>query len=402
MKQFITYRNIFLILAIVLLNACVTPIEIETRTFKDVLVIDATITNEEKFQEIHLTRSYRFEEENAPRESGARVEVVIDDNTPIRFLESVKGTYVSERSFAAASGHTYRLQITTSDGNKYISKKEELTPVTRIDNLRVTSEADNLGTNGFAIKVNSFDPNGNSKFYRYEYEETYKIIAPLWSPIDLVVVNNRYLVKQPKTREERICYGTKTSKAIIQTETTGLVEDRVADFTVRFIPITDPIVTHRYSILVKQYVQSLEAYNYYKTLNKLSGNDNIFSQTQPGFFYGNILPEGNRDEKVIGYFEVTSVSEKRIFFNFTDFYPEENQPPYFVPCDIFAPSTTAPPGDVSPLVEMIKNKEVKYYQDNPNYPNPDDKNEGKYNVVQTACGDCTVLGSNVKPDFWED
>ena len=28
--------------------------------------------------------------------------------------------------------------------------------------------------------------------------------------------------------------------------------------------------------------------------------------------------------------------------------------------------------------------------------------EGRYLLVPKICGDCTVLGSNIKPDFWVD
>ena len=38
---------------------------------------------------------------------------------------------------------------------------------------------------GMAIFVDSFDPTGNSRYYRYELEETYRVIAPDWLPDDL-------------------------------------------------------------------------------------------------------------------------------------------------------------------------------------------------------------------------
>ena len=88
------------------------------------------------------------------------------------------------------------------------------------------------------------------------------------------------------------------------------------------------MIRNRYSILVKQYVQSLAAHTYYETLKEISDNGSILSQTQPGFFRGNISSVDNPREKVIGFFEVSSYSEKRIFFNFSDLFPKTPAPEY--------------------------------------------------------------------------
>lgn len=402
MKNNNIYKSILIVITALFINACVEPIDIETLTFEDVLVIEAKITNEFKHQEVKLSRSLRFEDEELNYESNADVKIVDDNSTTFQFIESSKGRYYSVDKFEAQSGGVYQLHIKTKSGKSYISKKVELPNTTQINDVYASREIDDLGNDGISIFIDSYDSNGNSRYYRYEYEESYKIIAPYWSPFDMIVVDDRYLVKVLKTEEEKTCYNTVKSNTIIQTETTNLIEDKVSKFEVRFIPRSDAIISHRYSILVKQYVQSLEAYTYFKTLNKLSGSGNIFSQNQPGFFNGNIFSEDNIDEKVIGFFEVTSFSSKRIFFDYYDFYPEEPLPPYFIECELFAPSTTMHVGDPSRLMMALESGNVKYYEDNPNYPNPLDEEEGKYNVVEAACGDCTELGNNVKPDFWED
>ena len=57
---------------------------------------------------------------------------------------------------------------------------------------------------------------------------------------------------------------------------------------VRFINRNNYIISHRYSILVRQFVQSNEAFTFYETLNDLSRNESLFSETQPGFLAGNV------------------------------------------------------------------------------------------------------------------
>src|SRR5690606_5351791 len=105
--------------------------------------------------------------------------------------------------------------------------------------------------------------------------------------------------------EAETCYNTIASDQILVATTRDQSEDRVQNFPVRFIAATNDIIKHRYSINVKQYVQTFEAYTFYKTLSQMSGNNgNILSQNQPGFFSGNIFSDSDPEEKIIGFFEV--------------------------------------------------------------------------------------------------
>jgi len=406
MQNKITYKNIIFIFLGLLLNQCVEPIDIDTTILEDAIVIEATITNEYKYQKIRLTRSLNFTDDIPNNETNASVIILDDLNKTYSFQEESPGIYISTNKFMAEPNKKYQLQITTSSGKIYNSQVSELPGTTTIDNLSATNATDNLGNKKISILVDSYDASSNSIYYRYEYEETYKIIAPNWTFMDMVAdLFPPFQIRfEKKTEEQQVCYQTEYSNSIIQTKTNDLSEDRVSKFEVRSIPIDNPIISHRYSILVKQYIQSLASYTYYKTLNKQSSTENLFSSNQPGFIRGNVFSVNNPNELVIGYFEVTSVSSKRLFFNFKDIYPEEPGPPYFSECNTSAPSTRTLPGESDPsdLAIGINDGSIKYYTRNPNYPNPLDLNAGPYLVVSSECGDCTQLGSNIKPDFWED
>jgi len=397
-----TFRKIIFILLGLLLNRCVEPIDIEqSLNFENAIVIEATITNELKHQEIFLSNSYKFDDDKPLAETNANVQIVDSALNTYIFEEASPGKYISMNEFSAQSDIEYQLLITTKEGKTYNKKKEKLPSITKIDNLYPIREMDDFGNDGVSILIDSYDPSGNSMYYRYEYEETYKIIAPYWSPKDLLVSPTYELYFAPKSKEEQICYNTVLSNDMIQTETNNLSEDRVTKFNIRRISIENPIITTRYSILVKQYIQSLEAYTYYKTVKKLSGSGNVFSQNQPGFISGNIFSVDDRNEKVIGFFELSSVSSKRLFFNYTDLFPNESAPPYFEDCTIFATGVGSPPppkGEENNLTYVISSGQAKYYSKNLD----PEEGEGPYDLVRRACGDCTVLGSNIKPDFWGD
>ena len=406
MQNIIYIRHLFLSFLGLVIFGCVEPIDIEESiNFEKSIVIEATITNELKHHEIMISNAFRFENDLPTAESNAKVTVTDNDQKTYLFQEQSPGTYVSIEKFSAQPNKSYQLSIVTSQGKTYASQKVQIPDVSQIDQVVASKERDQLGNEVVSILVDSYDPDANSKYYRFEYEETYKIIAPYWTNFDLVAVENgrpNQLEFRPKTKEERVCYNTVYSNSIIQTETSDLSEDRVHHFEVRRLSLNDPIIAHRYSILVKQYVQNLEAYSYYKTLNKISSSDNIFSSNQPGFINGNVYSVEDPNELVIGYFDLTSVSSKRMFFNYTDFFPDAPLPPYFIDCEFFAPSAISFEGEPSDLYLLINSGNAKYYSRNPDYPDPLNLNAGPYLLVDQACGDCTELGSNIVPDFWEE
>ena len=110
----------------------------------------------------------------------------------------------------------------------------------------------------------------------------------------------------------------------------------------------------------------------------------------------------------LGYFEVASVSQKRIFFNYEDLFPGEPLPPYPISCESFGNPRLFPNGYtcfavgdcegncVSPLIDQINSEKVVYAG----------IREGDmlapYYTWPSPCGDCKALGSNMAPEFWTE
>ncbi|WP_422083318.1 DUF4249 domain-containing protein [Ulvibacterium sp.] len=367
---------------------CTEPFEGTVEGFEDVLVVDAIITNENKRQEVRLTRSFRFDEEGPQAEENANVTVEDGDGEQFVFNEEEPGIYLSSTPFAAEMGKDYSLSITTEDGRSYLSDTMQLpTASTTIDELYAERTTNDQGEEGMGIFVDTFDSSRQSNYYRYEYEETFKIIAPFWGPNDVVFVIQ--LSTGPafevilREREERVCYGTDREKTIEIASTLNLSEDRLSRFPVRFINRDNYILSHRYSILVRQYVQTQEAFAYYEDLKGLSQSPNsVFTEDQPGFLPGNVFSLDDDSENVAGFFEVTAVTEERIFFSYEDFFPGEDLPPYVRECNIA-------PASGEDLKGILERENSVLYEFNLGYQ-----------MVPRACGDCTALGSNKVPDFW--
>ena len=390
------------IIILLALNSCVEPIEIKEVNSESYLVVEANLTNQLKKHTVKITRSFMLNDSIPRYELNAKVRIIDDSQNTFTFYEKTKGLYESNNTFKAEVGRNYTLLINTSDGNEYSSTPENISGINKIDEIKIEKGISNKNTEGLNINVISNTKDSNSNYYRYEYDETYKIVAPYWSPYEIVPVSREspFLVSlKLKDYQNKICYKTVRSSSIIQTETLNLDENNV-NFTIRFLEKNDFIISHRYSILVKQYVQSAEAYRYFQVLKKLASSQNPFSLNQPGSIYGNITNKKDSSDKIFGFFEVTSYSEKRFFFNYNEIYPNESIT-YPFDCSLFAPkiSDMPPPLSESPLIESIDSGKYIYYSIN---TQPSKIYKGPYFLVPKICGDCRVLGTNKKPTFWVD
>ncbi len=385
------------------LAACTEPYTIETVGYERILVVEGTLTDEVKLQRVKLSRTTPLEDVDIAIEENANVLVRGDNGSEFQFFQDETGDYVSAQPFAALPNVQYTLHITTRDGKLYKSSAVSLPPAVEIGELyaeRIVNP--NEDKDGVQVLVNTEDPTGQAKYFRYEYAETYKVVAPYPSPYYVEIVNynpgnETYdVLLTPRTPEE-VCYSTETSTGIVQTATTEFSENRVVRFPVRYLSKVDARIQTRYSILVKQYVQSLEAYTFYKTVKELGSVQSLLSQGQPGYVMGNMVAEADPEEKVLGFFEASSMASKRIYFNYEDFGLEK--PPYFVNCEVLvldyydATTLDNDPNEREAFFQLVS------YSD---YQVLSATISRVYRIVAPECAVCTYFSSNVKPDFWED
>lgn len=398
MEKSLTY--IIALIVVVSGISCTEPFEIESKNFENVLVVEGTITDEIRPQIIKLSRTSTLDTVNVIYEDNAQINVVGSDGANYHFTqERETGHYISDEEFNAQPNIYYSLKIITKDGRHFTSSEVILPPAVPMDQVfadRVTEPAKNR--DGVEVLINTQDLTGNAKYFRYEYDETYKVVVPYPSRFTVEIVNevsnprSYDLIITPREPEE-VCYSTEYSSGIIQTTTTELNQNKVFRFPVKYLPKEDFKLRDRYSILVRQYVQSEEAYTFYKTIKDMGSLGSILSQGQPGYVVGNIINEDNPEEKVIGFFEISSVSSQRIFFDYHDF--DLPKPPYFTECEVYLLNynQTMDPDDRSALYNYIK-----YFD----YQVLGNSSTGIYRIVNPECSICTYFSSNIKPDFWEN
>ncbi|WP_159019152.1 DUF4249 domain-containing protein [Algibacter sp. L3A6] len=413
MKLNQSYTIVCLLFGLCAIFNCTEQIALSTENFEDLLVVEATITDEFKTQEIKITHTYLLESDAPIIDAGAVVQVQTA-NAIYNFHHVGNGVFYSDQEFQALDGETYQLLITTSDGEKYSSNPEELASKAGIENLY--AERMSIGEEeGIQVFVDTNNDLNGANFFRYEYEETYKIVPEYYRVNDAVISNIVWngrnetdsgedrtydidFVDRPENQGS--CYGANTSNEIIITNINSLSESRITRFPIKFISSTSSSLRDRYSILVKQYVQSATANTFYKILKELGGSsESVFVTNQPGFVQGNIFSQQNIENKVVGFFDVSTVTSKRIYFNYFDF--DLVLPPYYFNCEIIEldyqkKGRLIPPqeDERSRLLELLteNNPPFKYVS----------RSEDVYQIVKSECGDCSTFASNIKPEFWED
>ncbi len=402
MKKTIFYIASILILLFV--SACTEPYEIKTVDYESVLVVEGTITNEMKYQEIKLSKTSTLENTEILTENGANVSVTANNGSVYNFSQDPEtGSYISNQQFQAEPNVGYTLKIVTSDGKSYSSSSENLPAQVEMDKIYAERVVDGVaGKDGVQVLVDTEDPTGTAKYFRYEYEETYKIVAPYPSAYTFEISNfddefYTFDIEVFPREPEIICYSTENSTGINQTATTDLSQNRIFRFPVKYLSKDDSKMITRYSILVKQYVQSIEAYTFYKTISELGSVESLLSESQPGYVAGNISSDSDPNEKVIGFFEVSSFTSKRIYFNYEDFGLEK--PPYFVDCDVlvldYRDNTTF---DNDPNEREVIFTYLSYF----GYQIIDYGQPYLFTIAKAECSVCTSFSSNVKPEYWED
>ncbi len=274
---------------------------------------------------------------------------------------------------------TYRLKIATASGGQYLSDFVEVKQTPQIDSLNYKQPGD------LTIYVNAHDAANATKYYRWDYVETVQYNAQNQSEIG---VNNGLMYFRDSTNQIYKCWHITNSTDILIGSTAALIEDVVNQFPIITIPQNSEKVGIRYSILVKQYAITQEAYFYYQILKKNTEQQGSIFDVQPSQLRGNIHSVNNPGETVIGFITASNVSQQRIFIRNDELTNWMRLNPQGI-CDaIFLPTNP--------------NNYLIYTYPDPDYVPWYFTGMGTILVVtKKPCVDCREQGgTNIKPAYW--
>lgn len=374
------------------LAACIEEFRLEDIEYKPQLVVEGIITDELKRHRVSISTSAPLgSREFIPETKAvAWIEDTVGNNIT---LSEIKPGIYETPVFSGIVGNRYRLSIITNSGNQYVSDFMLLDKSPAIDSVYATFAPSESGsTNGIHIFLDSRGDKSFSKYYRWEIIETFEIETPFPSNYEWLGGNNVIF------RNQRVdqCWRTDTLSQLLIQSTENRDKNEIVALPIRFIEESSYIFRVKYSILARQYSVSLEAFKFWENLRTLSENQGSLSDVQPGNLPSNIKCVNDPDELVLGYFEASSVSEKRTFFSYQDFVDDGYKRPSFRSgCYDYVPEEV-PELEIGEYMQENA-EDMRIFETLGSTPAP------IYFLLMPAfCCDCTDLGENIKPDFWED
>lgn len=422
----IEIRKIFAFLLLVATASCIDPYIPNLKNYKSLLVVDGLITNENSSYKIKLGRTFNQQNSDPEKVTDANVYITDGDGTKTEFLNCGNGYYKSDStSFIGSIGQKYTLHIFTSDGIEYKSEECTMLPVAGIDKLYYKKGEEKSGNQGesfpgLRILLNSGDATGINKYFRWTFEETWKFVVPYPQQYTYAKINDTTFHFESLPVLENICWKRNLSGEIITNSITYGGENYINNQEIQFIdPVLSDRLTKEYSILVRQYSISNTEYDFWNNIKKSGEAGADIFASLPYTVISNIHNANNGSEMVLGYFEVSAVSLKRIFITAHELEPL-NLPHYKTDCfqiakspdDFPQPDPKAPwNGPKPPTWDEI----YHMYTDNgtniflgPYISNgviPGDLAK-KYLVklvfAAKSCAICEIMGFPIKPDFWVD
>jgi hypothetical protein len=401
---------IITLLFIVDATSCIDPYKPGITNYNSYLVVEGLITNENSSYKINLHRTTKEKNSIPEKVSDANIYILSEDGIRTHLLNIGGGNYITDSaSFTGAVGKNYTLQILTNDGKEYRSDECMMLPVAAIDTVYYEKSEEISGypgelSTGVKIFLNSAGIGGNNPYFRWTFEEAWKFLVPIPQRYKCKMVLNEetYIFEQVPVKE--ICWRRSQSEEILINSIQSGQNKFIKRQEIHFIdPVKSDRLTQQYSILVKQYSISKKEYDFWSDLKKVNDSGGDIFASQPYTVKGNVHNVNDAAETVLGYFEVSAVSRKRIFITAHDldqFY----LPHYKSDCIEIAKSpedwpmqfTKAPPTFYDIYYKIM----YEYTFIRPIF-NPNNTLQ-KLVFATPACSLCELSGLTAKPDFWID
>lgn len=369
------------LLIVLFVYSCIQPFSPpEINSTETYLVVDGFLNFGEDTTKITLSRTQNTNQNIQPvMEAGAKLYVEGESGEKYLLQEQSAGKYILPTPVINQS-IKYRLSISTAGGKSYESEYVQVSKTPAIDSIGYKVDEAHDEVNFF---VNTHDPQNNTHFYRWKFEETWEYTTQYYSSLEVVGTGaNKEVV--PRTENINTCYKTLNSGSILLGSTIKLNQDIIRELPINRVQIFSNKLRQKYSLLVRQYALSQEAFEYWTALSKTTQGTGSLFDALPSQVTGNIKNKNDSRELVFGYFSAVVEQKKRVFVT-----PGLGRLAY-------CPFDTLPVNCV-PRAEKECAKETVglliYYAD------PAQKT---VTVADASCVDCRLQGGTTKrPSFWK-
>ncbi|MCD4709918.1 MAG: DUF4249 domain-containing protein [Bacteroidales bacterium] len=285
--------------------------------FTGTLVINAHLTSTPGEQTIQISRSDGLLYPEFIPESSCVVEVESEAGKVVSFSESKPGYYTGDiPSDFMSVGERYMLRVVTSDGNIYISDYSELHMPSAISAIYYEREL--FPTNDPEITIDGirfymdFEIDSDaSEFMRWELIETYEFHNPDYP--GFIYSFDRILKPIPDSLSDRQCWITGHVHDIYTLDAANMSNKNYTYMPLHFVSNETQRLSYGYSLLVRQHAVDAPAFRYWDELKKNAHTQSGLYDRLPSMTPGNISNVDDPTERILGFFGVSGVTEKRVF-----------------------------------------------------------------------------------------
>jgi len=378
-KKYFT-RGVLYLLAMMALVNCKTPYDPPLKAIQsNSLVVEGFIDGAAPTV-IKLSRTRMISAGDTARvknELCAKVFVVDDQQNRYALVETGGGLYSSNVVLNLNPGNPYRLYINTGDNKEYVSDFVDYKQSPAIDSVGWK-----LKNDGIQFYVNTHDENNATRYYRWEYHETWEYHSIFPTGLQYNRSTDEVV---PMAEQIYTCWGDAKSNRIILGSSAKLSDDVIYQAPLVDIENHSKKMSVLYSILVKQYALDITGFNYWEAMRNNTENVGSIFDPQPNQTVGNIHSLTTPSETVVGYIGAGSSFTKRYFVYNRDMPGRWNIFPRCDEINVTKDSTRFyfDYGGLLPVSEYLTNSGAT-----------------AYTGAAIACVDCRLEGTNVKPDFW--
>lgn len=363
------------------------------------LVVEGTINAAPDSTTFKLSRTVELSGKTTSNPvNGAAVTIESSGNDIFALTQATPGVY-KIYGLHLSSSLQYRLRIKTAT-DEYLSDFVPVLNSPPIDSISYVISAD-----GITLNANTHDSANAVRYFRWEYNETWIFHANYqsyyYSNGDTVLARNY------QSQQIYSCWGSDTSNNIVLGSSAKLSNSVIVGSPVTFVSATSEKLENEYSIFVKQYALTSDAYTFWTNLKKNTEQLGSIFDAQPSQINGNIHCVNNPAQPVIGYISAGATSAARIFIH-NQQLPAWLPTPVYPDCMLFYFLYNAvPPGSTGPGENQV-NEYINYNKGavDPYIPVAPITNRITgavlgYSASTPKCVDCTLRGTTVRPSFWQ-
>jgi hypothetical protein len=312
-----------------IVTACIDLIEFPLKNEAKQLVVFGQLTNLDEPHYLYLSETFSGSKNPLiingvlittalpSPVKGARVTLLDNQGNSYPYLEIEPGKYELQELTKAMPGVVYSVRI--QRGNQiYESIPQSIPELVGIDSTYYEITEDVYPSKDgkrLTHLINVFaettlPETENELFLRWEVEEVYYWELTFFPNPFKVPPPDCFVYSNPDPQRITLYRNSRVNSKTI----TNQVTSREIDATFK----------NRHYFIVRQLSLNEDNYRYWNEVKQLVGNTGSVFDTPPAAITSNLINKTNEDEKVLGYFEVSRVSETRFFLvrGFIPYYLE--------------------------------------------------------------------------------